>query len=161
MPRGGPLRSRGPPAPGLTGPEAAFEDERGFLKLLNRGEAVEAELDTIGRRRRLCDPGLLFKTSPVCSAALAAIEQMNELMAELGASADEIAGIHAEAPELVYGSLVFSESGHPAGDAVQPALRPGLRCAPRAGAVRGPGARRRGRPANVRAHGAGECKARA
>ena len=48
---------------GLTGPEDAFENERGFLKLLNRGVAREAELETIGRRWRLCDPGLLFKTS--------------------------------------------------------------------------------------------------
>ena len=119
---------------GITGPEAAFEDERGFLKLLNRGEAVEAELDTIGRRRRLCDPGLLFKTSPVCSAALAAIEQMNELMAELGASADEIAGIHAEAPELVCGSLVFPNPATP--QEMQFSLPYALACAVLHGRVR-------------------------
>ena len=98
---------------GLTGPEDAFEDERGFLKLLNQGVVLEAELETIGRRWRLCDPGLLFKTSPVCSAALAAIEQMNALMAELGASADEVAGVHAEAPQLVYESLVFPNPSTP------------------------------------------------
>lgn len=98
---------------GLSGPEAAFEDERGFLALLNRGVAAEAELETIGRRRRLCEPGLLFKTSPVCSAALAAIEQMRELMAELGASVNDIAGIHAEVPRLVYESLVFPNPSTP------------------------------------------------
>ena len=119
---------------GLTGPEDAFEDSRGFLKLLNRGEAVEAELDTIGRRRRLCEPGLLFKTSPVCSAALAAIEQMNELMAELGASVNEIAGVHAEVPKLVHESLVFPNPATP--QEMQFSLPYALACAAIHGRVR-------------------------
>ena len=119
---------------GLTGPEDAFENERGFLKLLNRGVALEAELETIGRRWRLCDPGLLFKTSPVCSAALAAIEQMNALMAELGASADEVAGVHAEAPELVYQSLVFPNPVTP--QEMQFSLPYALACAALHGRVR-------------------------
>ncbi len=119
---------------GLTGPEDAFEDERGFLKLLNQGAAVEAELETIGRRWRLCDPGLLFKTSPVCSAALAAIEQMNALMAELGASADEVAGVHAEVPQLVYESLVFQNPATP--QEMQFSLPYALACAALHGRVR-------------------------
>ena len=119
---------------GLTGPEDAFEDSRGFLKLLNRGEAVEAELDTIGRRWRLCDPGLLFKTSPVCSAALAAIEQMNELMAELGASVNEVAGVHAEVPKLVHESLVFPNPATP--QEMQFSLPYALACAAIHGRVR-------------------------
>ncbi len=119
---------------GLTGPEAAFEDSRGFLKLLNRGVAVEAELETIGRRWRLCEPGLLFKTSPVCSAALAAIEQMNELMAELGASVNEIAGVHAEVPKLVYESLVFPNPATP--QEMQFSLPYALACAAIHGRVR-------------------------
>ena len=119
---------------GLTGPEAAFEDNRGFLKLLNRGEAVESELETIGLRWRLCDPGLLFKANPVCSAALSAIEQMNGLMAELGASANEVAGIHAEVPELVYGSLVFPNPATP--QEMQFSLPYALACAALNGKVR-------------------------
>ena len=119
---------------GLTGPEDAFENERGFLKLLNRGVALEDELETIGRRWRLCDPGLLFKTSPVCSAALSAIEQMNALMAELGASADEVAGVHAEVPELVYESLVFPNPSTP--QEMQFSLPYALACAALHGRVR-------------------------
>ena len=119
---------------GLTGPGAAFEDSRGFLKLLNRGVAVEAELDTIGKRWRLCEPGLLFKTSPVCSAALAAIEQMNALMAELGASVNEVAGIHAEVPKLVYESLVFPNPATP--QEMQFSLPYALACAAIHGRVR-------------------------
>ena len=119
---------------GLTGPEDAFENERGFLKLLNRGVAVEAELESIGRRWRLCESGLLFKTSPVCSAALAAIEQMNELMAELGASVNEIAGVHAEVPKLVHESLVFPDPATP--QEMQFSLPYALACAAIHGRVR-------------------------
>ena len=119
---------------GLTGPEDAFESSNGYLKLLNRGIAREAELETIGRRWRLCNPGLLFKTSPVCSAALAAIEQMNALMAELGARADEVAGVHAEAPELVYQSLVFPNPSTP--QEMQFSLPYALACAALHGRVR-------------------------
>lgn len=119
---------------GLTGPEAAFEDSRGFLKLLNRGESIETELETTGKRWRLCDPGLLFKTSPVCSAALAAIEQMNELMAELGASVNEVAGVHAEVPKLVHESLVFPNPATP--QEMQFSLPYALACAAIHGRVR-------------------------
>lgn len=119
---------------GLSGPEAAFENSNGYLKLLNRGEVREAELETIGRRWRLCDPGLLFKTSPVCSAALAAIEQMNALMAELGARADEVAGVHAEAPKLVCESLVFPNPATP--QEMQFSLPYALACAAFHGRVR-------------------------
>ena len=92
---------------GLTGPEAVFEDERGFLKLLNGGHAAETALESIGSRWRLQNPGLLFKTNPVCSAAHAAIDQMHSLMQELDASAEQIAEIRAEVPELVDISLVY------------------------------------------------------
>ena len=119
---------------GLTGPEDAFESSNGYLKLLNRGEAREAELETIGRRWRLCDPGLLFKTSPICSAALSAIEQMNALMAELGARADEVAGVHAEVPKLVYESLVFPNPSTP--QEMQFSLPYALACAAIHGRVR-------------------------
>jgi 2-methylcitrate dehydratase PrpD len=48
----------------------------------------------------------LFKTSPVCSAAHAAIEQMVLLMNELSATADDIVSITAEIPELVGITLI-------------------------------------------------------
>ena len=119
---------------GLSGPQTAFEDERGYLKLLNSGVAAEVELETIGRRWRLCEPGLLFKTNPVCSAALAAIELMNRLMAQLGASADDIAAIHAELPELAYQSLVFPNPATP--QQMQFSLPYALACAALNGRVR-------------------------
>ena len=98
---------------GLGGPENVFEDERGYLKLLNDRKADLSALATLGRRWRLVDPGLLFKTNPVCSAAHAAIDQMQALMVELNATADDISEIHAEVPELVYISLVFPDPQTP------------------------------------------------
>jgi 2-methylcitrate dehydratase PrpD len=61
----------------------------------------------LGTRWRLVDPGLLFKTSPVCSAAHAAIEQMAILMNEAGANAQAINSIEAEVPDLVDISLIY------------------------------------------------------
>lgn len=98
---------------GLCGPEDVFEDSRGYLKLLNNGRADLSALASLGQRWRLVAPGLLFKTNPVCSAAHAAIDQMNVLMAELNACAEDIAFIHAEVPELVFTSLVFPEPKSP------------------------------------------------
>ena len=98
---------------GLGGPENAFEDSRGYLKLLNGGMVDMEALTSLGQRWRLLEPGLLFKTNPVCSAAHAAIDQMGALMSELDARAEDIAEIHAEVPELVYISLVFPDPKTP------------------------------------------------
>ncbi|WP_136439313.1 MmgE/PrpD family protein [Pacificoceanicola onchidii] len=98
---------------GLRGPEQAFEDARGFLKLLNGGKADLSALETLGQRWRLVDPGLLFKTNPVCSAAHAAIDQMNALMTSLACRAEDIAAIRADVPELVFISLVFPDPQTP------------------------------------------------
>ncbi|MDA9982685.1 MmgE/PrpD family protein [Gammaproteobacteria bacterium] len=96
---------------GLTGPIGAFEDRHGFFTLLNEGAATLSEADTLGRRWRLIEPGLLFKTSPVCSAAHAAIELMARLVSDANISADEIVSIKAEVPELVKISLVYPRPG--------------------------------------------------
>lgn len=92
---------------GLSGPADAFENPRGFLHLLNNGHADSDVLATLGHKWRLSDPGLLFKTNPVCSAAHAAIDQMTALMDRLNATPDQLARIHAEVPELVDISLVY------------------------------------------------------
>jgi 2-methylcitrate dehydratase PrpD len=92
---------------GLSGPEEAFEDNRGYLQLLNNGSADMSALESLGDRWRLVQPGLLFKTNPVCSAAHAAIDQMTALMKELNAQPDEIEDVRAEVPELVDISLVY------------------------------------------------------
>lgn len=119
---------------GVHGPEAVFEDSRGYLKLVNNGISDPAALASLGQRWRLVDPGLLFKTNPVCSAAHAAIDQMNALMAELNASAGDILKIQAEVPELVFTSLVFPEPETP--QQAQFSLPYALACTVQSGQVR-------------------------
>jgi len=91
---------------GLTGPVNAFEDKNGYFALLNKGAADLSQTDTLGERWRMVDPGLLFKTSPVCSAAHAAIDQTTQLIKRTDASASDIESIEAYVPELVDISLV-------------------------------------------------------
>ncbi|MGH1467065.1 MAG: MmgE/PrpD family protein [Cognatishimia sp.] len=92
---------------GVRGPENAFEDSRGYFKLLNNGKSDGAALETLGQRWRLIEPGLLFKSSPVCSAGHAAIEQMAALMETAQAKPEDVKHILAEVPELVHISLVY------------------------------------------------------
>ncbi len=91
---------------GLTGPIDAFEDPRGFLALLNGGQAKPDEAEGLGRRWRLVAPGLFFKTSPVCSAAHAAIDETAGLMTRASAGPSDVEMIEAAVPELVAISLV-------------------------------------------------------
>lgn len=98
---------------GVTGPEDGFEGGRGFFALLNSGQSDPGQIQTLGRRWRLTDPGLLFKSSPVCSAAHATIEQMSELMRQSGSTAAQIAQVRVEVPELVHVSLVYPEPKTP------------------------------------------------
>ncbi|WP_159087057.1 MmgE/PrpD family protein [Loktanella sp. Alg231-35] len=92
---------------GLTGPQDAFEQENGFFALLNRAILLSEHAETLGVRWRLETPGLLFKTSPVCSAVHAIIEETAKLLEEGGKTADDIETAVAEVPELVRASLVF------------------------------------------------------
>ncbi|MEM7169831.1 MAG: MmgE/PrpD family protein [Pseudomonadota bacterium] len=119
---------------GLSGPVNAFEDPRGFFALLADRKAKWAEAKSLGKRWRLAEPGLLFKTSPVCSAAQAAIEQMSVLMSDVGLVPEEIAAIKAEVPELVHLSLVYPNPKSP--QEAQFSLTYALACAALHGRVR-------------------------
>ncbi len=90
---------------GISGPTDAFENPNGFFALLcdGRRDAVSS----LGERWRLVDPGLLFKSNPVCSAAHAAIEETARLLGEAGLTADQIASVRCEIPKLVDLSLVY------------------------------------------------------
>ncbi|MEM1079394.1 MAG: MmgE/PrpD family protein [Pseudomonadota bacterium] len=119
---------------GLTGPEQGFEDPRGYLALLNGDTVNRAALGTLGQRWRLVTPGLLFKTNPVCSAAHAAIDQMQGLMRRLEAEPTEITEIRAEVPELVDISLVYPDPQTP--QQAQFSLPYAMACVARHGRVR-------------------------
>lgn len=94
---------------GITGPHDAFEKNNGFFALLNGGYYSRDPVETLGLRWRLEEPGLLFKTSPVCSAAHAVIEVTAQLLKEAGKTANDITSAVAEVPELVKASLVFGK----------------------------------------------------
>ena len=98
---------------GLSGPRNAFEDNRGFFELLNGGNGISKKSKPPGTKWRLVDPGLMFKTSPVCSAAHAAIDQMAELMNNANVTARDIISIEAEVPELVNISLIYPRPNSP------------------------------------------------
>lgn len=94
-------------AAGLSGPLDAIESNRGFVPLLNGGILESDHISTLGQRWRLKDPGLLFKSYPVCSAAHAVIEQTVTLLTEAQCSNSQIDTVICEVPELVDISLVY------------------------------------------------------
>jgi 2-methylcitrate dehydratase PrpD len=55
----------------------------------------------------------LFKTSPVCSAAHAAIDAVSTLMTQIDAQPADVASIDAEVPPLVKASLVYDHPKNP------------------------------------------------
>ena len=94
---------------GLEGPSDIFENVRGFLALYNDGQHAAGGDLRLTRRWRLLEPGILFKTFPVCSAAQAATELCADLMARHGLEADAIVAVRCEVPELVRISLVYDD----------------------------------------------------
>ncbi|MCJ8309939.1 MAG: MmgE/PrpD family protein [Rhizobiaceae bacterium] len=92
---------------GLTGPHEAFEQKNGFFSLLNGGHPAVVQAKELGERWRIHEPGLLFKTSPVCSGAHAAIEATATLLKDKSDRLEEIEHIAAEVPQLVADSLVY------------------------------------------------------
>ncbi len=94
-------------AAGLTGPVDVFENESGSLKLLNDSKhSPDFDLQ-LAEKWRLVDPGILFKSYPVCSAAQAGAELSALLMEQHDLTADDIESVVCEVPPLVALSLVF------------------------------------------------------
>ena len=94
-------------AQGLSGPENAFEDDRGLFKLLNDDQHQRDYDLNLRQRWRLIDPGILFKSFPVCSAAQAGAELTRELMKKHLLNNLEIERVVCEVPKLVEISLVY------------------------------------------------------
>lgn len=101
-------------ASGLTGPTEGIQGNTGFLHLLNNDVEKLDEANTLGRRWRLADPGLLVKRYPVCSAAHATIEEIARLTFLTDLSADNIEAIQIDVPKLVRISLIHDHPETPA-----------------------------------------------
>lgn len=94
---------------GLCGPPEAFESPRGVIRLFNDGIKDDDSLKEFGSRYRLLDPGVAFKRYPVCSAAQAATEALDQIIAEHGLNSRDIMEIVCEVPPLVMVSLVYPD----------------------------------------------------
>ena len=95
-------------AAGLTGPNQVFEGKNGFLSLFNDDQHVTDTVLRLGDQWRLTDPGILFKSYPVCSAAQAGAELTAKLLEQHQLNASEIVGVVCEVPPLVAISLVYN-----------------------------------------------------
>ena len=100
-------------AQGNSAPIAVFEDRRGFLNQMNEGRQEAAGLEELGRTWRLVEPGILIKRAPVCSAAQAAIEATEKLIAENTLDRTQIKAVSCEVSHLVRISLVHDRPATP------------------------------------------------
>jgi 2-methylcitrate dehydratase PrpD len=96
-------------AAGLTGPNKVFEGKNGFLSLFNDDQHVAGTDLQLGDQWRLTDPGILFKSYPVCSAAQAGAEVTAKLLEQHQLKASEIVDVVCEVPPLVAISLVYND----------------------------------------------------
>lgn len=96
-------------AAGLTGPNKAFEGKNGFLSLFNDDQhATDVGLQ-LADKWCLTDPGILFKSFPVCSAAQAGAELVANLIKRHQLESTEIIKVACEVPPLVDISLVYHD----------------------------------------------------
>ncbi len=100
-------------AQGNSVPLAAFEDRRGLLNLMNEGRQDAAGLAGLGRTWRLLEPGIAIKRAPVCSAAQAAIEVTEKMIAENNLDRAQIKDVRCEVSHLVKVSLVHDRPATP------------------------------------------------
>lgn len=92
---------------GLSGPNDVFESSRGVIHLFNDGIKSDSALNTLGREYKLLDPGIAFKLYPVCSAAQAATEVLQQIIADNHLESNQIREIICEVTPLVAVSLVY------------------------------------------------------
>jgi 2-methylcitrate dehydratase PrpD len=94
---------------GLAGPNDVFENPRGIINLYNDGIENKQSLALLGRKYSLEKPGIAFKRYPVCSAAQAAAEALNEILINYRLKSSDISKVLCEVPPLVTVSLVYPE----------------------------------------------------
>lgn len=94
-------------AQNLTSPLGVFEEPFGFVNLMNENRFDKHVLSELGRVWRLIEPGILFKTYPVCSAAHAAIEAMSHIIQSQKLNRDEVRAVYCDVPLLVAKCLKY------------------------------------------------------
>lgn len=92
---------------GLADVGDTFERPHGFLDLFAEGRFSESMLARLGASYSLLDPGVCFKCYPVCSAAQAAVEGLELILARDLVGRDEVARVICKVPPLVVRNLCF------------------------------------------------------
>lgn len=92
---------------GATGPGDVFEHPRGFASLMNGGVFDAGEVGSLGRVWRLQQPGIDVKRIPVCLSSHAAVDAVQDLVAEHRIVVADIARIACDVPPVVVANLVY------------------------------------------------------
>jgi len=96
-------------AAGLTGPNQVFEGKNGFLSLFNDDQHSTDTGLQLSDKWRLTDPGILFKSFPVCSAAQAGAELAAKLLKCHQIKPSDVVKVVCEVPPLVNISLIYHD----------------------------------------------------
>ena len=94
---------------GLSAPLDALEGQNGMAQLIKRGPLNLAPLKDLGTTWSFINPGVYLKPYPACSASHAAAEAAIEIIKDHDLTADDIATIQVEAPQIVIDSLVYND----------------------------------------------------
>lgn len=98
---------------GCSGPVHAFEDSRGFAKLLNDGIFLPECFAGFGRDWRMLEPGVDFKRVPICLSAHAALDAVMEIMEKHRIAAADIARVVCDVGPVVTANLVYDDPKTP------------------------------------------------
>ena len=94
-------------------PVDTFEHGCGYFALLNDGRFDASPLHELGRVYRVNNPGLFFKSSPVCSSAHPIIDAVRDLMQRASTGIESVAAIRVGVSEIVAMSLVHDRPTTP------------------------------------------------
>lgn len=92
---------------GLTAHPDAFERAKGFIMMFGGGTFEREQLDRLGTRFILVDPGLAYKLYPVCSGAQSPTEALMTLIAEEELDRSLITHVHCEVTKDIKTHLEF------------------------------------------------------
>ncbi len=98
---------------GATGPGDVFEHPRGFAGLMNGGLFDPGEITSLGRVWRLQRPGIDVKRIPVCLSSHAAVDAVQDLVAEYGIGLADIARVACDVSPVVVANLVHDDPRTP------------------------------------------------
>lgn len=98
---------------GCSGPLDAFENSRGFAKLLNDDIFLPECFAHFGRDWRSLKPGVDFKRIPICLSAHAALDAVMDIMAQHRIAAGDIERVVCDVSPIVTANLAYDDPETP------------------------------------------------